>query len=97
MFQIIILPKAFDDIAWFRKRDQQVVFDDLEQQLSHEPNVETRHRKRLRPNDIAEWELRIGQFRVFYDVDTAAGSVTVCMVGRKEGSRLSVRGKEMQL
>ncbi|MCA1991360.1 MAG: hypothetical protein LDL41_04825 [Coleofasciculus sp. S288] len=38
-------------------------------QLRYEPTVETRNRKRTRPNSIAAWELRIAEFRVFYNVE----------------------------
>jgi mRNA-degrading endonuclease RelE of RelBE toxin-antitoxin system len=34
-------------------------------QLAHEPLVETRNRKPLRPNPLAPWELRVGPLRVF--------------------------------
>ncbi len=34
------------------------VFDAIEKHLVHEPLVETRNRKPLRPNPIAPWELR---------------------------------------
>jgi hypothetical protein len=30
---------------------------------------ETRNRKPLRDNPLADWELRVGRFRVFYEVD----------------------------
>lgn len=63
----------------------------------HQPNAETRNRKILRPNQVAEWELRIGKYRVFYDVDTAMNTVEVKMVGYKEGNKLFVQGKEYEL
>ena len=49
-------------------RERTRVLDAIEEQLSHQPLVETKHRKALRPNPIAPWELRAGYFRVFYDV-----------------------------
>ena len=54
-----------------RNFDQRRLLDSLQEQLQHQPEQETRNRKRLRPNELAEWELRIGTFRVFYDVDQA--------------------------
>lgn len=97
MFTIGFTPSAFDDLAWFRKRDQSLIFDEIEQQLTHQPNVETRNRKKLRPNQTAEWELRIDRFRIFYDVNNAAQSVEIKMVGRKTGNQIYVRGKEYKL
>jgi mRNA-degrading endonuclease RelE of RelBE toxin-antitoxin system len=68
----------------------------IEEQLSHEPLVETRNRKRLRPNPLAPWELRIGNARVFYDVEEPA-KVTILAIGTKDGNKLYIEGKEIQL
>jgi mRNA-degrading endonuclease RelE of RelBE toxin-antitoxin system len=97
MFRIAFTESALEDIAWFRKREQTIIFDRVEEQLAHEPNVETRNRKRLRPNKVAQWEVRIDTYRVFYDVDVDAGVVEVKMVGSKKGNKLLVRGKEFTL
>jgi len=75
-----------------------LVLDAIETQLVHEPLVETRNRKPLRPNPVAPWELRIGTFRVFYEVSSEEpGVVEVLAVGRKEGSILRIGGKEIKL
>ena len=68
----------------------------IEKQLSHEPLVQTRNRKRLRPNPIAPWELRVRTIRVFYEVDKP-GVVTVLAIGAKRGNRLYIEGEEMEL
>lgn len=97
MFEITFTPSALQDIEWFRKREQTIIFDQMEEQLTRQPQVETRNRKRLRPNQVVEWELRIERYRVFYDVDADANVVEVKMVGYKSGNKLVVRGKEYQL
>lgn len=97
MFHILFSPSASDDIGWFSRRERRTVFDQTEEQLRHQPATETRNRKRLRPNQVAEWELRIGEYRVFYDVETESDTVEVKMVGRREHNRLLVRGKEYVL
>jgi mRNA-degrading endonuclease RelE of RelBE toxin-antitoxin system len=97
MFPIVFSDSALEDIASFRKREQAIIFDRIEEQLTHEPNIETRNRKKLRPNQVAEWELRIDTQRVFYDVDPKARLVEVKLVGRKRGNKLLVRGKEFKL
>ena len=62
----------------------------------HEPLKETRHRKPLRPNPIAPWELRVGQLRVFYEVAGAeSGVVRILAVGRKRRNVLVVGDKEI--
>ncbi len=97
MFRIAFTPSALDDIQWFRKHEPKIIFDKTEGQLTYQPNVETRNRKKLRPNQVAEWELRSGKYRVFYDVDTDRNTVEVKMVGYKGGNQLLVRGKEYEL
>ena len=73
-----------------------MIVDEVETQLAHEPLVETRNRKRLRPNPIAPWELRVKDMRVFYEVDEP-GVVTILAIGTKRGSRLYIEGEEIEL
>ncbi len=94
MFFVAFTASALDDIRWFRNYEQRIIFDGIEELLTFQPDVETRNRKRLRPNRVSEWETRLDHFRVFYDVDAVRSIVEVKMVGQKEGSRLLVRGKE---
>lgn len=97
MFHITFTHSALDDIGWFRKRERIIIFDVIEKQLTYQPNVETRNRKKLRPNRSAEWELRSGKYRVFYDVSIEASTVEVKMVGYKDGNRLLIQGAEYTL
>jgi mRNA-degrading endonuclease RelE of RelBE toxin-antitoxin system len=97
IFIIDISDDAIKEVEVFRKHERQRIFAGMETQLSHQPNVETRNRKLLRPNDLAEWELRLDPFRVFYNVDVDNQLVTVLAVGRKNGERLYIRGVEYRL
>jgi mRNA-degrading endonuclease RelE of RelBE toxin-antitoxin system len=79
-------------------RDRSTVLDAIDRQLVHEPLRETRHRKPLRPNPIAPWELRVGQLRVFYEVLGAEdGTVRILAVGRKRRNVLTIGGQEIDL
>ena len=79
-------------------RDRTTVLAGINRQLLHEPLKETRHRKPLRPNPIAPWELRVGQLRVFYEVVAAEGGVVrVLAVGQKRRNVLVIGDKEIQL
>jgi hypothetical protein len=69
----------------------------IETQLRDEPDRETRNRKRLRPNQLAEWELRTDTLRVFNDVDPATAEVKIRAVGYKDRSKLYLRGQEYPL
>ena len=71
--------------------------DQIDACLKHEPQLETRNNKVLRPNRLAERELRIDRFRIFYDIDEGKGAVKIEAIGHKRGHRLYVRGEEFQL
>lgn len=94
MFEIEISPEALKDLLWFRQAEQVTISTAIKDQLRHQPNVETRNRKRLRAGHLSEWELRVGKFRVFYDVVVEASLVLVVRVGYKERSELFLRGQE---
>ncbi len=88
---------AFDDLTYLTKFEQSLVLDMTERQLSEQPLTPTRNRKPLRPNDLAMWDLRIGKYRVFYDVDVESSTVRIKAVGWKEHDRLFISGKEFLL
>jgi mRNA-degrading endonuclease RelE of RelBE toxin-antitoxin system len=74
----------------------------MEEQLLHEPTVETKNRKPLRKPApfAAEWEIRFGpdnRFRVLYDIDEEHRAVQVVAIGEKLGNRLIVGGEEVEL
>ena len=76
-----------------------IILDAIEEQLQHEPTTETRNRKRLGTNELSDWELRVQDFRVFYDVvaEEDRRIVKVKAVGHKEHNTLYVGGKEVSL
>ena len=79
-------------------RERATVIGAIERQLRHEPLVETRHRKPLRPNPIAPWQLSVEHLRAFYEVAGGrARLVRVLAIGRKHGNALAIGGKEIQL
>jgi mRNA-degrading endonuclease RelE of RelBE toxin-antitoxin system len=59
--------------------------------------TENRNLKLLRPNATADWELRIGDFRVLYDVDQQVLIVAIKRVGEKRGNTLYFRGQKEDL
>ena len=96
-YDIVFEPDAAEHLQTFSARDRAIILDQVEVQLTYQPDVETQHRKRLRPNPLAPWELHIGEMRVFYDVNAESASVRVIAVGRKEGNRLMIAGEEILL
>jgi mRNA-degrading endonuclease RelE of RelBE toxin-antitoxin system len=97
MFEIKLTEEAIEDLRWFKKTEQAYILDELEAAVSKEPAAETRNRKRLRPNQLAEWEVRIGDFRVFYDIDQESKLIKIQAAGYKERNKLLIRGKEYKL
>ena len=97
MYRIELTPEALEDLASLRSFDLRRVVDEIEVQLKDEPTRETRKRKRLRPDQLAEWELRVESFRVFYDVFLEDAVVKVVAVGSKVGNNLFIHGEKYEL
>ena len=97
MFELEFTASAFDDLDFFKPYEQNRILDAIEEQLPHEPLTRTRHRKELRSTPLAAWELSIGAYRVFYDVELESQLVRIKAIGWKEHNRLFIRGKEFAL
>ena len=75
MYRIEYAEGVAGDLANLRAYDHKHILDRLEKQLKDEPTKKTRNRKPLPglipPWEYLEpvWELRIGAYRIFYDVD----------------------------
>ena len=96
-FQIRFSPEVREHLKSLSRREQQIVLDEVSKQLQNEPGVPTRNRKRLRPNPLAPWELRVGDLRVLYDIGDLEQRVDVLVIGRKVREKLLVAGKEVKL
>ena len=98
-FDVQFTQLAATHVRSYRKFAQRIIFDGIEEQRAHGPDTETRNRTRLGENDLSDWELRIGKFRVFYDlvVDETQQIVKVKAVGHKEHNKLFIGQKEVQL
>lgn len=87
-----------DHLRTLTARERAMVFDAIRQQLVHQPTVKTRHRKVMRPNPVAPWELRIGEFRVYYQVqDSPERIVQVLAVGVKRRDQIWIGGRRVEL
>jgi mRNA-degrading endonuclease RelE of RelBE toxin-antitoxin system len=68
-YEIDLAPQAVEDFRRLAARDRSTIRDALERHLRHEPGKETRSSiKRLRGVVRPQYRLRVGEFRVFYDV-----------------------------
>jgi hypothetical protein len=70
----------------------------VDEQLVYQPTVETRNRKPMRPNPLAPWELRIGNLRVYYDVELEPEPVVfIRAVGIKQRNRVRIGSEVIDL
>jgi mRNA-degrading endonuclease RelE of RelBE toxin-antitoxin system len=91
--------QAQEDLAALRGFDRATIMDAISANLKYEPTVETRNRKRLervlpagmldtaQGNEV--WELRVGDFRVYYDVEPETKVLVIRVV---EKGRLTTEG-----
>src|SRR6058998_535153 len=83
MFTIAYDEGVVDDLRRRRTHNYKRILDSIEAQLVHQPTQRTRNRKPLPglepPWEHVEpvWELRVGEYRVFYDVDETAKIVKI--------------------
>jgi mRNA-degrading endonuclease RelE of RelBE toxin-antitoxin system len=98
-FEIAFTRTAAAHVRSYRKFDQKIILDAIDEQLTHEPMSETRNRKPLSESELSDWELRVQDFRVFYDVvvEDERGVEKIKAVGHKEHNVLRIGDKEIQL
>lgn len=97
-YRIEYSPATDEHLRVLTARQRTMVFDAVDDQLAHEPAVETRNRKPMRPNPLAPWELRIGELRVYYEIaEDPEQVVTIVAVGVKDRNRVLIGGKEIKL
>jgi mRNA-degrading endonuclease RelE of RelBE toxin-antitoxin system len=96
-FLIEYSPDAVEHLQALDTGEQKSVLDAVDDQLRHQPAVETRNRKPMRPNPIAPWELRIRHLRVYYEVSEAERIVRVLAVGVKDRNVVRIGGEVIEL
>ena len=97
-YEIELTLEAEEHLAALEAPERNRVLDSLEPRLAYEPTVETKNRKRLRPNPIAPWELRLGHLRVYFDVDDEPRRVVRIMaVGVKVRNQVRIGQERVEL
>jgi mRNA-degrading endonuclease RelE of RelBE toxin-antitoxin system len=97
-YQIQLSRRALEHLRSLAAGQRSRVVAHVREQLSHEPTVETRNRKRMKPNLLASWELRLGELRVYYDVEESPEpQVSIIAIGRKVRERLFIGSEEITL
>jgi len=91
--QIRLAESVRDDLKRVPAHYRCIILDAMEAHLSRNPEQGTRRKKMLVslvPNFEARtpvWQLRVGDYRVFYDVDQAEKIVYVRLVRKKPAPR----------
>jgi mRNA-degrading endonuclease RelE of RelBE toxin-antitoxin system len=101
-YTLVYAPEVRHHLRAVGRQHYPLIRQTLEEQLSFEPDTETRNRKPLRQPAIleAEWELRCGadnRFRVFYEIDRENRTVYILAIGVKDRDRLFIGGEEVEL
>ena len=97
-YRIEFTPEALRHFEALHARQRGIVRDALLAQLLHQPTRATRNRRRLRPNTLAGYRLRVRNLRVYYDVvDEPDGLVLVQAIGIKVRERVMIAGEEIDL
>ncbi len=93
MYRIEFTATASKDLAELRAYERAAIVRGIFEQLTHEPRTPTRNRKLLAgvvpPFDAAPplWQLRVGEYRVFYDVNEEERKVLVRTLRHKPPHR----------
>jgi mRNA-degrading endonuclease RelE of RelBE toxin-antitoxin system len=86
---------AVEHLQWLGKKTGRKVLKEALKHLKQDPLAETKNMKTLRPNPVAQRELRLlGKYRVLFSVDEEDQSATILLVGEKRGNSLYVSGEE---
>jgi mRNA-degrading endonuclease RelE of RelBE toxin-antitoxin system len=88
--RVELSPDVVRQLRALRAHERGLVKEQIREHLEDsDATQETRHRFRLRrPSRVADYELRIGDWRVFYRV--VGGTVQVSLIGRKRGNVLII-------
>ncbi len=95
-FEVKIVPSAETDLETYEIREQRIILDAISEFLEADPDLESKRRRQLRPNPLAPWELRIGDYRIFYEIREER-LVRVLAIGHKVHNTLFIRGQRVEI
>ena len=98
MQEPILSNRAIRQLKDLRPYDQKLVIDGIHKHLVEaDPGKKTRNKFPLRrASEHADFELRLGDLRVFYRVEED-DAVYVALIGRRDGNRLLIDGEVFEL
>ena len=97
-FRIEYSPESEQHPRQLTTRQQAVILDEIEKQRQHDPVEKTRNRKRMQPNPVPPWELRVGGVRVYFEFQIRPKPVVfIRAIGVKSHNRVTIGGDEVDL
>ncbi|OQX02661.1 MAG: hypothetical protein BWK80_57415 [Desulfobacteraceae bacterium IS3] len=94
-YQLEIKPGAEGDLNYYSSHVRQIIAEAISDHLQNDAGIQTKKKKKLRENPVAPWELKIGDYRVFYEI--VRETVNVLAVGHKKHNNLFIRGKKVKI
>ena len=86
-FEIRYSTVAVKQLKGCRAFDRATILDEIEQHLTINPAVQSKAKiKKLRQPAATQFRLRVGSFRIFYDVDDDANRVNIVQILSKADS-----------
>jgi mRNA-degrading endonuclease RelE of RelBE toxin-antitoxin system len=92
---VTLRESVIKDLRYFGRKVGRLILKEARKQLTQDPLADKRQMRTLRPNAVAQRELRLfGKYRVLFNVDAASHVVDMVLVGEKRGNSLIVQGRE---
>ena len=96
-YTVVFTPEANSELLHLRAVDRVTIADHCGRFLSSQPTLTSRSRiKRLREGTFPPYRLRVGDFRVYYDVETGGNRVVVYGVVTKSQSEEWLTGARQE-
>ena len=93
-WRIDLKESVIKDLRALGQKAGRSVLKEAVDRLGADPLAESRHLKTLRPNPVAQRELRLfGKYRVLFNVHPRRRRVTIVLVGEKRGEALIVQSR----
>ncbi len=97
-YRIVPTPAYREDLRTLTATERSRIQAALPRYLADQPDQESSIRRPLSANPLeAEWELRLGNLRVFNDVNEDNQTVRILRAGRKVGNTLFIRGARIEM
>ena len=102
-FELVYDQEIRQHIAAIERKYHSLIRQTITEQLTYEPDVQTRNRKPLSTSaefGDATWEIRFGpnnRFRVFYRIDVSKEQVRILAIGVKKRNQLWLGGERFEL